>query len=98
MPTAKPLAVLVGTCLLLSMALGGTPASGATSANSYLKALVRQTDRLPPSALTKKQRAKLRRTAAHAVRVAKRRPCAAVADLARYRRILRSVRVKGGSR
>ena len=98
MPMAKPLAVLLGTGLLLTMLLSAGPASGATSANQYLRALVRQTNSLPPGAVSTAQRKKLRRHAAHAVRVAKRRPCSAVADMARFRRVLRGIRVKSGRR
>lgn len=99
MPKAmsKTLATTVGASLLvLMLAVGGGQAFAAKppSAKASLKALVRQTNALPPAAASANKRRALKRTAAHARRVAKRRPCASVKDLARFRRVLRTTKVK----
>jgi hypothetical protein len=61
-----------------------------------LKGLVRQTAKLPRSAAPARKRRALLRTVRHARGVSKRRPCTAVRDLNRYRRILRSIKPKRG--
>jgi hypothetical protein len=95
--TRRVLATLVAS-VIVSALLGGGQASAATSAKTYLKALVRQTSVLPPGAASKAQQRKLRRSAAHAVKVANKKPCTAVRDLSRFRRVLRGIKVRKGKR
>ena len=89
------LATAGASLLVLMLTVGGGQAFAAKSpsAKASLKSLVRQTNALPAAAASAKKRRALERTAAHARRVAKQRPCASVADLARYRRVLRGIRV-----
>jgi hypothetical protein len=94
----RPLVVIVGASLLVVLLLGGGSASGATSANQYLRALERQTKALPAGTVTKKQLRRLTRTVVHARRAAKRKPCTSVRDLGRFRRLLRGIKVGSGSR
>jgi hypothetical protein len=63
------------------------------NASSVLRSLVDQTKRLPKKAAKKAAKAKLLRTARHAAKVARRRPCTAVKDLASYRRTLHATRI-----
>ena len=93
--------VLALTFALLVAALvpaAGVAATKKPTTASALKALVRQTNKLPKSVTSVKKRNQLRLAAAHAQRSAKRSPCASVKDLARYRRVLRTVKVKSGKR
>jgi hypothetical protein len=87
---------------LLALALGAAPAQAQTlrqpSAPSALKQLVRQTGKLPKSAATKKQKAKLKKAAVAAQRSARRSPCTSVKQLVTYRRALRGIKVKKGKR
>jgi hypothetical protein len=62
-----------------------------------LKSLIKQTSALPAS-VSSKQRAKLARYARDASKVAKKKPCGAVTDLNRYRRVLRGIKVKKGKK
>jgi hypothetical protein len=80
-------ALLVGTA-------GGEALAAKPTAKSSLKALVRQTNALPAVAAPAAKRRVLEQLAAHARRSARRRPCAAVRDLNRFRRILGTVRVR----
>ena len=93
------MAVLVTlTVLALAFAAADAGAAKAPTARSSLKSLVRQTNSLPPAAASAAKRRALKRIATHARRAARRRPCASVRDLARFRRILAGVRVKKGGR
>jgi Peptidase family C25/Propeptide_C25 len=99
MPQAVPrsLATTVGLALLLlTLAFGGGQALAAKSpsAGPSLKSLVRQTNALPRTAASPAKRRALKRAAGHARRVARKRPCAAVRDLARFRRVLGRVKVR----
>ena len=75
-------------------------AAKAPTAKSSLKSLVRQVNSLPPYVASATKRRALKRLAGHARRSARRRPCASVKDLNRFRRIVASVpvRSKGVSR
>ena len=66
------------------------------SAGTALKTLVRQTNALPRSAASRATKLRLLRAARSARRSAKRRPCSSVRQLARYRRVLRGIRLKKG--
>ena len=92
---ARSIAVLF---TLITMAFGFAAAdAGAAKAptvKSSLKSLVRQVNSLPPYAASAAKRRALKRFAAHARRSARRRPCASVKDLNRFRRIVASVPVK----
>jgi hypothetical protein len=90
-------AMTVVASLLLALA-AGAPAQAASNPTSTLKSLVKKTNALPSSIVSNKQKAKLRKSVAHAARVAKKKPCSAVSDMGRYRRILRSIKVKKGKR
>jgi hypothetical protein len=93
------LAILVG---LIALAFAGGAADAgaakAPTAKSSLKSLVRQTNALPPAAAAVGKRRALKRLAAHARRSARRRPCASVRDLNRFRRVLLGVRVRTDTR
>jgi hypothetical protein len=80
--------VTAGLLVGLPAAHGQAPAKGVTLAK-----LVRQTKALPRNAAPRAKDRKLVRIAKHARRVAKKRPCVAVRDLARYRKALATVKV-----
>src|SRR5215212_10292963 len=97
MGLARPRLVVVLACAgALVLAAGGGEALAAKkpTAKSALKALVKQTGKLPASAAPAAKRRVLKRLAAHARRSARRKPCASVHDLNAYRRVLGSVKVK----
>jgi hypothetical protein len=98
MPTSirRLFALTLVAGLMLALAVG--PAAQAASTKATLKTLVKQTNALPSSVVSKKQKAKLRKSASHATKVAAKKPCSAVSDLSRYRRVLRSIKVKRGKR
>jgi hypothetical protein len=89
------------TCLIV-LALSAAPAQAQNlrqpSAGSALKKLVSQTNKLPSSAATRKQKAKLKKAATAARRSARKKPCTSVKQLATYRRSLRGIKVKKGRR
>jgi hypothetical protein len=94
---SRAIATTAGACLLvLAMAIGGGQALAAKGPNAgaSLKSLVRQANALPPAAAPARKRRALKRSATHARRVAGKRPCASVKDLASFRRVLRGVKVK----
>jgi hypothetical protein len=93
---SRPLSGAVVAALLVLMVFGSAEASAASSPAKSLSALVRQTKALPPSAVSRAKRRKLVAAVVHARKVAKRKPCSAVSDLARFRRILRGVKVSKG--
>jgi hypothetical protein len=94
---SRGLAALLTASLLVALGLAGGQALAATKGPT-LKSLVRQTSALPRAAVSKAKKRKLVRVAKHARRVAKKRPCVAVRDLARYRRVLGGVKVPKGKR
>jgi hypothetical protein len=96
-PVRRLFASTVVVSIMLALA-AGAPAQAASSPASTLKSLAKKTNALPSSVVTKKQKAKLRTAASHASKVAKKKPCSAVSDLSRFRRVLRSVKIKRGSR
>jgi hypothetical protein len=90
----------VTVAALLSLLVAAPHAGAATRAPNpkpTLNSLLKQTRDLPAT-VKKKQRAKLARYAAHASKVAKKKPCGAVSDLGRYRRVLRGIKIKKGKR
>lgn len=97
---SRLLAVVVCMGLLVLTVGGATAASGAkkkgSTAGSSLKALEKRTGDLPRNALPAGQRRGLERAAKGAKTSAGKRPCQAVKDLSRYRRILLDVKVKKG--
>src|SRR5215208_1013154 len=95
-----PAILVVGATLLALLLVTAPQAGAATKAPNpqpTLKSLIKQTKDLPAT-VKKAQRTKLARYAAHASKVAKKKPCGAVSDLGRYRRILRGVKIKKGKR
>ena len=101
MGLARPRLVAVFACaatLLLAAGGGEALAAKKPTAKSALRTLVKQTRTLPAPAAPAAQRRALKRLARHAARSARRRPCAAVRDLARFRRVVRGIRVRTGSR
>jgi hypothetical protein len=99
MPTpSKALAVVATACLLLLAALGGSAMAAKSTkrvnASAPLRALVKQTGKLPRRAASAKAKARLLRTALGAAGVAKQRPCKAVKGLSTYRRILGATRIR----
>jgi hypothetical protein len=82
-------------CLSLSGQALAKKSTKTVNASPTLKALVNQTRGLPIAAASRARKARLLRTARHAARVARRRPCKAVADLAAYRRLLRGTTIRG---
>jgi hypothetical protein len=97
MTSARKLFVLSAMVALLLALVAGSPAEGATTAKSTLKSLVKQTNKLPKSVVSKRQKHKLTKPLRHALKFVTKKPCRAVADLNRYRRILRGVKVPKGS-
>jgi hypothetical protein len=91
-------AVAIGAGLAVLALIGGPAASAASSPKNSIRALIRQTKVLPPGAVSKVQQRKLNRAATNALRASRRQPCAAVAQLVRYRRILGTIKVKSGRR
>src|SRR5215208_6214589 len=101
MGLARPRLVAVLACagaLLLAAGGGEAFAAKKPTAKSALRTLVKQTGALPAPAAAAAKRRALKRLARHAARSARRRPCAAVPDLSRFRRVVRGIRVKTGSR
>jgi hypothetical protein len=96
----RPLAAL--TLSLVVVAVCAPPASAQKlrqpSTGSALAQLVRQTNALPSSVASKKQKAKLKKAAAGARRGARKSPCTSVRQLATFRRVLRGIKVKKGRR
>ena len=90
----------VTVAALLSLLVAVPHAGAATKAPNpqpTLKSLIKQTNDLPAT-VKKKPRAKLARLAVHASKVAKKKPCGAVSDLNRFRRVLRGIRVRKGKK
>jgi hypothetical protein len=94
---ARVLAVMLAVGLLAATGLVGGQAL-AQGKGPTLKSLVRQAKALPRAGVPKAKKRRLVRVVRHAGRVAKKRPCVAVRDLNRFRRILGTVKVKGGRR
>jgi hypothetical protein len=97
--TQRTLAVILGSALLL-LALGGS-AAVAQKQNptaAALKTLVSQTKALPKNAASKAKKRKLAKLARRARRVFRTKPCKAVRDLVRYRRVLLTIRPKQSAR
>jgi Peptidase family C25/Propeptide_C25 len=101
-PGARAPALLALLIVLLLPALSAAPASAQKlkqpGAAKSLRVLVRQTNALPAAAAPKAKKQKLARAAKSARRTARGRPCASVRQLARYRGVLRGIRVKKGRR
>ena len=101
-PGTRARVLLAVVIALLIPALSAAPSSAQKlkqpGAAKSLRALVRQTNALPPAAAPKAKRRKLARAAKAARRSARGRPCASVRQLARYRSVLRGIRVKKGRR
>jgi hypothetical protein len=93
---------LLAAVSLLILALFAGPASAQKlkqpTAAKALRTLVRQTNALPGAAASKAQKSKLVQAARSARRTVRTRPCASVRQLARYRRVLRGIKVKKGRR
>ena len=81
-------AALASASALVVLGAGNALAAKQQTPRAALKALVGQTRRLPAAAAPAAKRKALERLARHARRSAKRRPCAAVRDLAAARRDL----------
>lgn len=102
MPRGLPRLFAIAVCAsLLVLVVGGATASlGAkkkgSSTGSSLKVLVKKTGALPRNALPAGKRRGLEKAAQDAKKVAGKRPCQAVKDLSRYRKILLGVKVKKG--
>ncbi|MEA2450157.1 MAG: hypothetical protein QOG63_2089, partial [Thermoleophilaceae bacterium] len=87
-------AIALVAALLLG-ALVGSPASAARHpGGKQLGALVHQVGRLPGGTVPKAKRHKLLGLARHARKASGKRPCVAVKDLDRFRRVLGSVKVR----
>jgi hypothetical protein len=86
--------------VLALLALGPVQAVAASKnpAKKQLRTLVRQTKALPSNAAAGEKQRKLRKVARHARRVARRKPCRAVNDLERYRKVLGTITPKKGRR
>jgi Peptidase family C25/Propeptide_C25 len=94
-------ACLIAVLALVVAGANGEAASVAAKggpAKKALKALVRQTSKLPADAAPKPKRRALLRSAGHAKRSAAKKPCTAVNDLDKFRRVLEKVKVKSGRR
>lgn len=96
----RVLAIAISAAMLVSMAWGGAAAVSAKKKGNptarALKTLVVRTNALPRNALPRAKRLRLQGAAKHARLVAGKRPCLAVRDLSRFRRVLLGVRVKKG--
>jgi hypothetical protein len=101
-PATRAPALLALLIVLLLPALSAAPASAQKlkqpGAAKSLRTLVRQTNALPAAAAPQAKQRRLARAARSARRSARRRPCASVRQLARYRAVLRGIRVKKGRR
>ena len=87
-------AIVCAVALVALTGAGSALAAKKPTAKSTLKALAKQTNRLPKASASAKKRAQLKRLAVNARRKARRRPCASVHALAEFRRVLSSVPVK----
>jgi hypothetical protein len=98
----KALAVAASAVMLMSIAWGGSVALGAKKKGNptakALKTLVVRTNALPRNALPPAKKLRLQGAAKHARQVAGKRPCRAVKDLSRFRRVLLGARVKKGKK
>src|SRR4051812_16824306 len=100
---AAPRALALLSVLTLALVAGlDSPASAQKlkqrGADASLRILVRQTNALPSAAAPTVNRRQLRQAALAARRSAGKRPCASLGQLARYRKVLRGIRVKKGRR
>jgi len=93
--TVVAASLLVLVCLGLSGQALAKKSTKTVNASPTLRALVNQTRGLPTAAAPRSRKAQLLRAARQAARVARRRPCKAVADLAIYRRLLRATKIRG---
>ena len=102
MPAAPRTLALLSFITLAMLAGSSAPASAQKleqrGAGASLRILVRQTNALPPAAAPAAKRRQLSRAARAARRSVRKRPCASLRQLARYRRVLRGIRVKKGRR
>jgi hypothetical protein len=91
------LALVAG--LLLSV-LAGSPALAAKKhpGGKALGSLAHKVANVPRGTIPKAKKRKLLHIAKHAKRVARKRPCAAVKDLNRFRKVLGGVKVRGKRR
>src|SRR3954468_23239792 len=99
MSARRPAVTTVVAALLLAL-VAGTAAEAAkapsprTQVNRAFTQLINQTRKLPKGAVSKRNRAKLLRTAKRARKLSKRQPCKAIKTLRAYKRQLRRVRVR----
>ena len=84
--------------LVVAGAGAGSAGAKASPAGKALKSLARQTAKLPADAAPKPKRRALLKAAKHAKRTAARKPCTAVKDLDKFRKVLSKVKVKSGRR
>jgi len=92
--TATAASLLALVCLGLSGHALAKKSTKTVNASTTLTALVNQTRGLPTTAASRARKAQLLRIARRAKRVARRRPCKAVADLSSYRRLLRGTKIR----
>src|SRR3954451_12018515 len=97
MPSYLRTSLIAGLSLMLVLVIAGAPA-GAATPRSSLASLVRKTNALPTSIVSKSRRRKLAGLAGQARRVVSKKPCSAVGDLNKYRRLLGAIKVRKGKR
>ena len=101
-PRTRARVLLAALIVLLLPTLSAAPASAQKlkqpGAAKSLRALVLQTNAPPAAAAPRAKTQRLARAAKSARRSARGRPCASVRQLARYRTVLRGIRVKKGRR
>ncbi len=90
-------AFALAAALLITFGVAAAAVAKPAPGTGALRALVRQTRQLPARAAPRAQRNHLERLARNAKRVARLKPCKAVSDLSRFRRVLVRVKVHGAS-
>src|SRR3954462_7802424 len=100
MPSYLRTSLIAGLSLLLVLVIAGAPAGAATPRSSLasLASLARKTNALPITIVSKSRRRKLAGLAKHARRVVSKKPCSAVGDLNKFRRLLGAIKVRQGKR
>jgi hypothetical protein len=97
MPSYLRTSLIAGLSLMLVLVIAGAPA-GAATPRSSLASLARKANALPITIVSKSRRRKLAGLAKHARRVVSKKPCSAVADLNKFRRVLGTIKIKKGKR
>src|SRR4051794_12116840 len=88
------MAVALAAALLLSLVGGGSALAAKRPGKKQLNALVHAVNKLPRGAVPTSKRHKLNKLARHAKKVSGKKPCKAVGDLNRFRKVLGTVKLR----